>query len=736
MRNGEVPPHWSKLVTTSAQQVTDEDFNLATTWANDYIEGKPTSLSEEGTVDNRILLNEKSTANDHISIREEEQEKESSINDDSTLQSISEEEINDDSVATNSLLFPTLPDLNDLTCRRSSRQRKPTSKVIQSTSRTARRMFGLFVACATMASGLASYSGSSSISLPSTATVIDKVVLHTEKVNQHFDGTLNSIHHAVLATAVGDNDTYTLKDMFKQEDKGSFIEAMVKEVQDHEARNHWTVTPRSSIPKDTKTIMAVWSFKRKRYPDGRVLKHKARLCAHGGMQTWGVNYWETYAPVVNWLSVRTMLALSVIHDLETRSIDFVLAFPQADIDVDIFMDLPYGFDLEGKRGYVLKLNKNLYGLKDAARTFWSFLKEGLEARGYAKQSSVDSCVFIGENSIVLVYVDDCIVFSKKGSDAADKLIEALCEGHENYSFTDDGDIEKYLGVDVKRHKDGTFELSQTHLIQRILDTIGIDDQVHPKPTPAIKPVLHKDCDGLPRKTHWNYRQAIGMLNYLTMITRPEISMAVHQVARFCVDPKLSHERAVNRIGKYLLGTKDKGMFFRPDTSRGLECFVDADFAGGWSHSNANDAETVMSRTGYVITYAGCPIAWCSKLQTEIALSTTEAEYIALSQAMREVLPLMQLLKDIDEVFPLHLPKPKIRCKVYEDNNGCIVLAKGEKFSPRTKHIAIKYHHFRSHVKEGTVEILAIDTREQTADIFTKPLDESLFVHLRMKLCGW
>ena len=191
-------------------------------------------------------------------------------------------------MTTDSLLFPTLPDINDLTCRRSSRQRKPTSKVLNSTSRTARRMFGLFVACATMASGLAGYSGSA-VSLPSTATVLDKVVLHTEKVNTHFDGTLNRIHHAVVASAKGDNDTYTLKDMFKQEDKGSFIEAMLKEVKDHEDRNHWTVLPRSSMPANTKTIMAFWSFKRKRYPDARVLKHKARLCAHGGMQTWGVN---------------------------------------------------------------------------------------------------------------------------------------------------------------------------------------------------------------------------------------------------------------------------------------------------------------------------------------------------------------------------------------------------------------------------------------------------------------
>ena len=184
------------------------------------------------------------------------------------------------------------------------------------------------------------------------------------------------------------------------------------------------------------------------------------------------------------------------------------------------------------------------------------------------------------------------------------------------------------------------------------------------------------------------------------------------------------------------GTKDKGIIFKPDLNKGLECFVDADFAGGWSNTNDDGADSVLSRTGYVIMYAGCPIIWCSKLQTEIALSTVEAEYMALSQALREVIPMMVLLNEIKTVFPTVITAPKVHCKVWEDNSGCISLAKEGRFSPRTKHIAIKYHHFRSKVVDGSISIHAIDTKEQTADIFTKPLDESLFVYLRKKLCGW
>ena len=213
-------------------------------------------------------------------------------------------------------------------------------------------------------------------------------------------------------------------------------------------------------------------------------------------------------------------------------------------------------------------------------------------------------------------------------------------------------------------------------------------------------------------------------------------MAVHQAARFCIDPKLSHERAIYRIGKYILGTKDKGIVIKPNKDKGLECYVDADFAGGWNAADADEACSVYSRTGYVITYAGCPIHWISKLQSEVALSTTESEYIALSQALRDVIPMMTLLEEIDSIFQVHKPTPKVHCKVFEDNNGCISLATQQKFSPRTKHIAVKYHHFREKVNDGSVSIHPIDTREQLADILTKPLDEALFKHMRKGLLGW
>ena len=719
MRNGEVPPHWKDLVQHSAELVSEDEFDLATTWANDYISNKAAAINEEDEMRDKLLLNHHPDAIDQQPNISEE------------VPNVPEEaqvrqnvEVNDDMV-TDQLIFPTMPDLNQLTCRRSKRASKTPDRFGFFT----RKLLYVFMVSSALLS-----SGVNAMKEPST--MVQRVCLHTERVNAHFDGTINKFHHACLSVDAGDNDTYTLKQMLQQDDKNDFIHAMVKEIDDHCERKHWDVIPRSQMPPGTKTILAVWAFKRKRFPDGRILKHKARLNAHGGMQTWGVDYWETYAPVVNWLSVRTLMTLSVIHDLETRSIDFVQAFPQADLEVPVWMELPWGFGKDGSKRYVLKLNKNLYGLCNASRNFWEFLSNGLKTRGFERQSVADQCVFYGKDAIVLVYVDDCIVIQKKGSMSADNLIRDLQEGNEKFEFTDDGNLEKYLGVEVKRHKDGSIELTQKHLMKRFLQVINVDDSFNPRPTPAIKPLLFKDIAGVARKHVWNYRQAIGMLNYLAGTTRPDIAMAVHQAARFCIDPKLSHERAIYRLGKYIRGTADKGIIIKPDKTKGLECFVDADFAGGWNAEDADDASSVYSRTGYIITYADCPLHWISKLQSEVALSTTESEYIALSQAMRDVIPLIDLLDEIGEMLPIYKPTPKVHCKVWEDNNGCISLATQQKFSPRTKHIAVKYHHFREKVNDGTITVNAIDTKEQSADIFTKPLDESLFKYLRRKVSGW
>ena len=207
------------------------------------------------------------------------------------------------------------------------------------------------------------------------------------------------MHIFSLLTDVSTNEVFTFREAMKQEDRLDFVAAMEKEIEDHESRKHWSIVKRSSLPKDAKPIKAIWSFKRKRRPDGTLLKHKARLCAHGGMQQWDNNYWETYSPVVNMLSVRLLLSIAKIFRLESKAIDFVLAFPQADLDVDIWMYLPVGFQVDGQteedsnRHYILKLNKSLYGLKQASYNWYEKLKEGFKNRGL-KLSQIDPCLYM------------------------------------------------------------------------------------------------------------------------------------------------------------------------------------------------------------------------------------------------------------------------------------------------------------------------------------------------------
>ena len=226
--------------------------------------------------------------------------------------------------------------------------------------------------------------------------------MHCGNIKQLFDSTINECHNVVFNAAVTNNDLYTLKEMLKLPEIKEFVIAMQKEIEDHQSRDHLETFLRKNLPSGTKTILSIWAFKVKRNPDGRILEHKAQLNAHGGMQRWGIDYWETYAPVVNWISVRLLLILSIIHSLNTKSIDFVLAFPQATLERDVFMKLPYGFECREKGKYVLKLKKNLYGLSDASYNWFNKLTEDLESEGFVR-FEVDQCVFLKEDAVNCLY---------------------------------------------------------------------------------------------------------------------------------------------------------------------------------------------------------------------------------------------------------------------------------------------------------------------------------------------
>ena len=540
-----------------------------------------------------------------------------------------------------------------------------------------------------------------------------------------------------------DPDTMYYHQAMAAPDGQEFRKAMLKEFQDHCDREHWELIEKTQVPTGIRILDAVWSMKRKRDIKTReTYKWKARLTVHGGQQEKGINFWETYAPVVNWFSIRLLLAKAIMLKWHTRQVDFVLAYPQADVETDIYMKLPRGISIPGISNdtHALKLKKNVYGQRQAGRVWVQFLQEGLRNIGFVP-SMVDECVWYRGDVIFTFYVDDGILWCPREEGIEEFLRDIRDEklAKAKYDIEDKGDITDYLGINFEQLDNGKIHLSQPHLIDQIITEVLGTTNVRARPIPALPTkLLTRDLDGTDFNYHFDYRSIVGKLNYLEKGTRPEIAYAVHQCARFCINPKKSHGDAIIQIAKYLKGTRDRGIIIDPKLDKSLEVYADADFSGNWHRDTAEfDSTTAKSRTGYVVTMHGTPIVWHSKIQTQVALSTTEAEYISLSQSLRDAIPIMNILKELeDKGFKGGDKLPEIHCKAFEDNSGALELAQTPKMRPRTKHINLVYHHFRSYVLNKDITIHAIDTENQTADILTKPLALNLFQKHRKKLLGW
>jgi hypothetical protein len=309
----------------------------------------------------------------------------------------------------------------------------------------------------------------------------------------------------------------------------------------------------------------------------------------------------------------------------------------------------------------------------------------------------------------------------------------------------EGTAEGFLGVDVSRTwaTDGsspTITLTQKGLTIRVIEALGLCTSYTTKlDTPAEVAALPKDANGKPASGTFNYAGVVGMLLYLSGHSRPDIAFAVHQCARYTFAPTALHGQALKRIGRYLKGTIDRGLIMTPSDRLQVDCFPDADFAGLYGHEDPQDPHCARSRTGYVINVFGCPVLWRSKLQTEIALSTMEAEYVALSQSCKDLFPIMDLVGELSEALNLSPDKVgRMHVKIHEDNVGALTLAGLEprRMTPRSKHYAIKYHWFREQIVARKIKLVKIATEDQLGDLFTKGLPHKTFSHLRSLLMGW
>lgn len=318
--------------------------------------------------------------------------------------------------------------------------------------------------------------------------------------------------------------------------------------------------------------------KRKRFPDGELRSHKVRFCVRGDKQVEGRDFFETYAPVVNMSTVRIVMTLAAKHGLCTKQVDYSNAFVQAKLDETVYVWLPSDIKVDGYDGRLaLKLKKSLYGLCQAPLKWFEKLRGSLIERGF-KQSAQDPCLFLSDEVVAVVWVDDVLFFARDEA-AIDSMIASL---QKDFELKVEGDVSSFLGMEIIKNSNGTFELRQMGLIKRVLSAMGLE-KCNSTRTPADTKPLGTDMHGnaCSRQDRWQYSSIIGMMLYLAGNTRPDIAFAVNQAARHTHHPRAVHEEALVKIARNLQGTKDKGLRFcssSSDQPPRLDAYCDADFA--------------------------------------------------------------------------------------------------------------------------------------------------------------
>ena len=468
------------------------------------------------------------------------------------------------------------------------------------------------------------------------------------------------------------------------------------------------------LPAGRTAIGCKWVFKTKRGADGQVIKHKARLVAKGYLQRYGVDYDETYAPVARFPSIRAILALTAHHNWELHQMDVKSAYLNGDLEEDIYMEQPEGYVVPGQEHLVCKLNKSLYGLKQAGRTWHLKIDIALKRQQFAALDA-DQCVYIKREdtciTIIALYVDDLLIACSQLA----SLTELKKQLTAQFDMEDLGEASFILGVDIRRDRTHrTISIGQSAYITSLLERHGMSD------CKAVSTPMEHGLKAATAKTPENYKATdndirdyqaiIGGVMFAMICTRPDIAFAVTTLAQFASNPTPTHAQALKRLLRYLRGTIDRRITYAAsgaiDSQPKLVGYCDADWGGG---------PGCRSVTGYVFILAGGAISWQSKKQKTVALSTVEAEYMATTQATKEAIWWRSFLKGLGH----DMSHPTI---LHSDSQGSIALAHNPEHHARTKHIDIQYHFIRQHVADKTIAVHFVGTEGMLADIFTKALD--------------
>ena len=539
----------------------------------------------------------------------------------------------------------------------------------------------------------------------------------TRQVKPHKDNNAEAhIAYAFISAIKEENgltesNPMTLKEALEAHDAEDWKNAIQVELDQHVLEmKTWELV---DLPEGRQPIGNKWVFVRKRDEAGNVIKHKARLVAQGFSQKPGIDYSETgtFAPVMRFDTLRTLLAIAAIEDWDIQQVDIKGAYLNGQLKEEIYMKQPTGYEDGTKR--VCILFRLIYGLKQAGNVWNEEFDQTMKNMGYTRLRT-DYCAYVlrtsDDMSILIVWVDDINMFAKKRS-TNEELIKRL---KEKYEITVLGEPTLLLGIHIQRdRKNRSITLSQAQYVRKILEKARMSES-KPVSTPMDPNItLHETDDQNDTETNSRtsneYATRVGELMYAAHATRPDILYATVTLAQFTKNPSPTHWTALKRVFRYLIGTTNHTLTYdgRRSSTIEPERFVDADWA-----SNPHR----KSISGYVFTIAGGAVAWSSKKQSRIALSTAEAEYVAAVHAVKQVLWFRNFYQELD----LPVETPSI---VQSDNQAAISISHNPEFHARTKHIDIDMHFLRDHVQQGNIKLEYVPSESNLADVFTKALNK-------------
>ena len=519
--------------------------------------------------------------------------------------------------------------------------------------------------------------------------------------------------YVLLAEEEGETLLFCLNDeprnFHEAKESEEWTHACEEEMRSIEKFKVWDLV---DLPLGVKPIGLKWVFKLKKNADGSINKYKARLVAKGYVQQHGVDFEEVFAPVARIETIRLLIKLAASHGWEIHHLDVKTAFLHGELKEDVYVCQPEGFERKGSRDKVYKLNKALYGLRQAPRAWNNKLNHILGELQFIKCSK-EPTVYRREVQehllIIAVYVDDLFVTGT----SLEVINNFKTEMSSRFDMSDLGKLSYYLGIEVIQQNEGIV-LNQRRYALKILEEAGMEDcnMVH---TPMVNGLQLSKSEHEKEVDATAFRKNVGCFRYL-LHTRPDLSYSVGVLSRYMQSPRESHAAAMKQCLRYLKGTTTLGLTFKRCTS--IPRLV------GYSDSSHNvDQDDGKSTAGHIFYLGESPISWCSQKQETVALSSCEAEFMGGTEAAKQAIWLQDVLSEITGTA---CEKVVIRL----DNKSAIALTKNPVFHGRSKHIHRRYHFIRECVENGQVEVEHVPGNEQKADILTKPLGRIKFKEMR------